>query len=433
MTPGARIAASIELVEAILPTLEQRQATPVDVLMQRYFKARRYIGAKDRGQVAQLVYYVLRRLSSLIWQLQEVGTEINARHIVLVAQQEAGGLETDYWKEDRYAPKAPDATEQGWLRAIAAGRLKKKEPDYARNNAPEWLMPELAQRFGEDTPRALAALNEEAPVDLRANTLKTTREELIQALAQEGFVAEPLALSPWGVRLMKRGPLFNTKAFRAGLFEMQDEGSQLIALVGGAKPGERVIDFCAGAGGKTLALAAQMRNKGRILALDIAAHRMADLKKRLVRAGVDNAEAHVIASESDPWLKRHKATADLVLVDAPCSGSGTWRRNPDLKWRLTPETLADLQETQANILDSAARLVKPGGRLVYATCSVLQSENEQQVSRLLANRNDFRVVPIGEIWDNPAAAREGDFLRLSPHQDGTDGFFAARLARNPAD
>jgi 16S rRNA (cytosine967-C5)-methyltransferase len=234
-----------------------------------------------------------------------------------------------------------------------------------------------------------------------------------------------------GVRLHQRFAAFNTQAFKDGWFEMQDEGSQIAALLVEAKPGEKVIDFCAGAGGKTLAIAATMQNKGRILAWDSSAARLKQMQKRLARAGVSNVVTHVLTDESDPFIKRHKDSADWVVVDAPCSGSGTWRRNPDLKWRFTPEDLQEVKALQASILASAARLVRPGGRLVYITCSVFADENLQQVKQFIETHARFKVAPVGKIWNTLAKESEGGIphLRLSPHEDGTDGFFAVVLTR----
>jgi 16S rRNA (cytosine967-C5)-methyltransferase len=290
----------------------------------------------------------------------------------------------------------------------------------------------LEEAFGEALPEAMQALSQEAPVDLRVNTLKCPGvAELIHALDKEGYTASPTPHSPVGVRLHQRFAAFNTQAFKDGWFEMQDEGSQIAALLVEAKPGEKVIDFCAGAGGKTLAIAATMQNKGRILAWDSSAARLKQMQKRLARAGVSNVVTHVLADESDPFIKRHKDSADWVVVDAPCSGSGTWRRNPDLKWRFTPEDLQEVKALQASILASAARLVRPGGRLVYITCSVFPDENLQQVKQFIETHARFKVAPVGKIWNTLAKESEGGIphLRLSPHEDGTDGFFAVVLTR----
>lgn len=305
-------------------------------------------------------------------------------------------------------------------------------PDHIRLNYPEWLDPLLRQSFGKNFEKEIQALNEQASTDLRVNTLKTNREALHKALYKEDFDTEPTKLSPIGLRLKRRAPIFTSSLFKAGHFEVQDEGSQLVALLTDAKPGMKVIDFCAGAGGKTLAIAAQMKNKGRILAWDTSEKRLAQMSQRIKRAGVDNVQTHVITSESDAFIKRHKGSADRVLVDAPCSGSGTWRRNPDLKWRFSAQDLQEVLQVQQQILQSAARLVKPGGRLIYATCSVLQEENENQILQFLKTGNNFAVVCVKKIWDKNVAGSEtdensGTYLRVTPYQNGVDGFFAAVL------
>jgi 16S rRNA (cytosine967-C5)-methyltransferase len=278
----------------------------------------------------------------------------------------------------------------------------------------------------------MPALNEQATTDLRVNTLKTTRETLQAELAKEEFFSTPGVLSPVCLRLDKRGPIFTSPLFKAGHFEVQDEGSQVVAMMVDAQPGQRVIDFCAGAGGKTLAIAAAMKNKGRILAWDTSEKRLKQIVPRLRRAGVDTVQTHVIESENDAFIKRHKQTADRVLVDAPCSGSGTWRRNPDLKWRFNRKDLDEVLAVQQSILQSASRLVKPGGRLIYATCSILLDENEHQITQFLKSVNNFRVVCAQKIWDKNSTCGENEtvsFLSLTPHEDGVDGFFAAVLER----
>jgi 16S rRNA (cytosine967-C5)-methyltransferase len=278
----------------------------------------------------------------------------------------------------------------------------------------------------------MEALNAQAPIDLRANTLKCLdAADLILALDVDGYHGVRTPISPLGVRLKKRLPAFNTQAFKDGKFEMQDEGSQLVSLLVEAKPGQKVIDFCAGAGGKTLAIAATMKNKGRILAWDISENRLSQMGKRLARAGVSTVQTHVLRDEADPFLKRHLKTADWVVVDAPCSGSGTWRRNPDLKWRFTLEDLQEIKQVQARILKSAARLVAPGGRLVYITCSLFPDENFWQVKQFLGGNPTFAVEAPNELWNKHTTLRDGiTALALSPHQDGTDGFFAAILLKD---
>ena len=437
MTPGARIQAAIELVDQILSAWTQAKRIPADKMLQSYFTSHRYIGSKDRGGVSELVYWVLRHKAALEWWLIRTDQRIHGRSYVLAAIV----LRKDYnptsiasiSKDSQFSPPPLLEEEQKMVETLVRYDIDHKDmPDHARLNYPEWMDTVLSEAFGEQKEAALKAMNEQAHTDLRVNTLKTTREALMEALNEEGFLCTATTTSPVGVRLEKRGPIFTSETFKKGWFEVQDEGSQMVALLADAQPGHRVIDFCAGAGGKTLAMAANMQNKGRIIALDTSEKRLTQLTPRLRRAGVDNIQTHLIASESDAYLKRHKQSADRVLVDAPCSGSGTWRRNPDLKWRFTQKDLDEVIALQQSILQSAMRLVKPGGRLIYATCSVLKEENEKQVAELLKTINNFKVVCAEKIWDkNPVSdAGEISYLSLTPHEDGVDGFFAAVLERN---
>jgi 16S rRNA (cytosine967-C5)-methyltransferase len=279
----------------------------------------------------------------------------------------------------------------------------------------------------------MAALCGTAALDLRVNGLKIDdREKARAALAREGVDAARTPLSPIGLRVFERVPLGTLKTFRDGFVEVQDEGSQLAALLADARPGMRVVDFCAGAGGKTLALAAAMENRGHLVACDIAAKRLERATERLRRAGASIVQRVPLTSARDKWVKRHGQGFDRVFVDAPCTGTGTWRRNPDAKWRLRPEDLADLTALQAEILDSAQRLVKPGGRLVYVTCSLLAEENEQQVAHFLAGHPAFSLLPVGPVWRaviGTEAPAESEMLRLTPARHGTDGFFVALIER----
>jgi 16S rRNA (cytosine967-C5)-methyltransferase len=305
-------------------------------------------------------------------------------------------------------------------------------PAWVRGEYPAWLEARLAEAFGERLAAEMGALRDEAPVDLRVNRLKANRETARAALAAQGLQARPTPFSPIGLRLPARTPLTAQAAFRDGLVEVQDEGSQLLALLTDARPGQSVVDFCAGAGGKTLALAAVMENKGRLVACDVNARRAERAAQRLRRAGVHNVHRRLLEGESDKWVKRHAGSFDRVLVDSPCTGSGTWRRNPDAKWRLTEGELVKLVVLQGRILASAARLVRSGGRLVYATCSLLREENEDQVAAFLVDHDAFAVVPVPEVWaatiGGPAPA-DDPFLRLTPARHGTDGFFAAVMER----
>ena len=297
-------------------------------------------------------------------------------------------------------------------------------PDPVRLEIPDWILPHLQTRFGANLDPEMAALSEPAPLDLRVNLLRGTREGAIAALAREDIEVTPTPLSPWGLRTPGRRMVTTGKAFKSGLVEIQDEGSQLIALAVGAEPEMRVCDLCAGAGGKTLAIAMTMDNRGHLVACDTSASRLDGAVKRLRRAGVHNAERHLLVT-GDKWAKRRTGSFDRVLVDAPCTGTGTWRRNPDARRTLTERDLEELVVRQASILDTAARLVKPGGRLVYATCSVLPQENELQVEAFRARHPDFTIVPAVEA----GLPGRGDFLSLTPKSHGTDGFFAAILTK----
>jgi 16S rRNA (cytosine967-C5)-methyltransferase len=300
------------------------------------------------------------------------------------------------------------------------------------NDLPDWLEPYLDRVFGRGLEREMEALNGPVPTDLRVNLLKADREEARRALAAEGVAAQPTPLSPVGLRLRERVPLGKLAAFEQGLVEVQDESSQLAALLADARPGMRVVDFCAGAGGKTLALAAGMANRGKLVACEVSQRRLDRAAGRLRRAGVTNVERRALSGERDKWVKRHAGGFDRVFADVPCLGTGTWRRNPDAKWRMTPNDLAELVERQQQILCSAARLVRPGGRLIYATCSLLREEDEAQAEAFLAATPDFTLLPVARAWEETIGRTSPggeDYLRLTPARHGTDGFFVAIFER----
>lgn len=441
MTPGARTQASIELLAEILEAWQSPMRVPADKLIDQYFKARRFMGSKDRAFVGELVYWILRHLESLRWHAEKQSvSEADARTLTLCALALRGHHSKQdivhMFSDNKYAPAPLTMQENALYKKLEKGHLfDKAMPHPVRYNYPAWLEDRLKSSLKQDCDAVLEALNKQAPTDLRANLLKTTRDQLQESLRQEGFETTPTPSSPWGLRLKKRAPIFTSNAFKQGHFEVQDEGSQMISKIVDAKPSHRVIDFCAGAGGKTLGIAATMQNKGRILAWDNSEKRLSQIHRRLKRAGVDNVQTHVILGETDAFIKRHKRTADRVLTDVPCSGSGTWRRNPDLKWRFTPEDLANITATQQAILTSAARLVKPGGRLIYATCSLLEEENARQVEKFVKNNPDFRVVCAQKIWDNVSLNNDNEpvsYLWVTPHHDGVDGFFAAVMLRKNA-
>ncbi len=439
MTPAARAQAALDLLDVLLPA-DDTPAPPADRAVADYLRGRRYIGAKDRRAIGELVYGVLRAHARLGWWLARVGATPTPRLRLIGFLMLHGGLPLAQVRQmfdgQGYAPEPLTPEEVAAAKPLGGVRLEHPDqPLDVRCEVPAWLLPQLRAALGADLQRELAALAGEAPLDLRVNALKTDRERAQAALAQEGIASALGRLSPWALRIDGRRPIAATRAFRDGLVEVQDEGSQLVAWLVGAKPGERVVDFCAGAGGKTLALAALMGNKGQILACDTLKGRLDRAAARLKRAGAFNVTRRVLSSESDPWIKRHKGGFDRVLVDAPCSGSGAWRRNPDAKWRLTPAGLEELTELQGRLLASAARLVRPGGRLVYATCSLLPAENRAQVDRFLSRREDFKLVPLAAAWAEVLPGRppvSTETLLLRPAAQGTDGFFVAVLERDAA-
>ena len=439
MTPGARLQTAIELLMEI-----DGARGAADDIVGGYFRSHRFAGAKDRAAISEHIYAVLRRRAALDWWLAELGADIasctaeyRARRRLFAALLLVQGWRLDDIKAecdgDRFRPVTLDATEMRVLRELINQPLAHgKMPDPVRYNYPAWLDGTFRSIFGPDLGREMTALEEGASLDLRANTLKATRAEALAALKSEGITAEPTPLAPNGIRVQGRIPLSTLACFKEGLIEVQDEGSQIAAAIAMARPGMRVVDFCAGAGGKTLALAADMANKGHLLACDISASRLERSAQRLRRAGVSNVERRALSSERDKWVKRHAQSYDRVFVDAPCTGTGTWRRNPDAKWRLTPQDLEELVGLQASILESAARLVKKTGRVIYATCSLLPPENTGQITAFLSRHPDFKLVAIDEVWREAIGGDcpvDGDTLRLTPARHGTDGFFVAVLER----
>lgn len=393
---------------------------PADAVVSRYFREHRNLGHADRAFVAETVFAVLRRGRSL--EARCAG-QLSDRHRLLACLAVVRG-----WSQRELAPVLK-ASEEAWLAAVKAAS-DADLPPAVRCDLPDWLYTRLESQFGADEVVPLAAaLNQPAPLDLRANTLKMSRDTLLEKLSAEGIAATAGALSPWAIRLRDKPALAKHPLFLEGAFEVQDEGSQLLGLLLEPKRGEMVVDFCAGAGGKTLLLGAMMRNTGRLYAFDVSDKRLANLKPRLARSGLSNVHPGRIEHDRDQKVKRLAGKCDRVLVDAPCSGLGTLRRNPDLKWRQSEASVAELTQKQAAILEAAARLLKPGGRLVYATCSLLAEENDAIVQGFLAANVGFRLLPASEILGRQGVEIEGEMLRLLPHRQATDGFFAAALER----
>ncbi|MBI2380082.1 MAG: RsmB/NOP family class I SAM-dependent RNA methyltransferase [Gammaproteobacteria bacterium] len=393
---------------------------PADAVLSHFFRERPKLGGRDRHVIAETVYAALRRFEFLT---AVVGEAPNPRRYAIAALLRLMGHNLR-----EIAEHLKDSEKE------LAGAIKARQPELSpvqQAELPEWLVEGMG--LAEDEMLALGrALQHAAPLDLRINSLKTKREAVLERFAAEGIAAEATPHSPLGVRLAEKMPLQKHALFTEGLVEVQDEGSQLLGLMLGARRGEMVVDFCAGAGGKTLLLAAAMANSGRVYAFDVAEKRLNNLAPRLKRSGLSNIQPVLITSETDARVKRLAGKIDRVLVDAPCSGMGTLRRNPDLKFRQSPESVAELNAKQTAILSAAASLLKPGGRLVYATCSLLPSENQAVVQAFLAAHPQFELLPAGEALGRLNEGLDmGDYLQLWPHRHNTDGFFAAALVRKP--
>ncbi|MBX3676772.1 MAG: RsmB/NOP family class I SAM-dependent RNA methyltransferase [Rhodocyclaceae bacterium] len=396
---------------------------PADAVLSKYFRDNRALGQNDRGFIAETAYAVLRRRRLLEHLL---GADVTRRRLVLAALTRLSGV------SQRQLEGVVSEKEMKWV-ADLKGRQASELTLAEQADFPDWLADRLLNHMTPQDLLALAqGLNQSAPLDLRVNPLKAEREAVLARFAEEGIAAEAGKLSPLCIRLKAKPALQKHPLYLDGTIEVQDEGSQLLGYLLAPKRGEMVADFCAGAGGKTLLLGALMRSTGRLYAFDVSDKRLARLKDRMARSGLSNVHPVVIANENDIRIKRLAGKIDRVLVDAPCSGLGTLRRNPDLKWRQTPEGVAELARKQHDILKGASRLVKKGGRLAYATCSILPEENEAIVAAFLAENADFRQVPAQEILEKQGIALAcGETLRLAPHTHGTDGFFAAVLERNP--
>jgi 16S rRNA (cytosine967-C5)-methyltransferase len=417
MHPNALLEHATELLHRVL-----QLKNPADGVVSDFFREHRELGMRERHALAETTYAVLRRRLLYRHLAQSGKGEIERRLAILGWQGNDGFLRA-----------ALSEAERLWLEQVGAVD-RSALPERLRHNLPEWLAELLQPALGEEFWPLVESLDASAPLDLRVNTFKAKRDAVQAEFAAAGIEALPTPWSPAGLRIHGKPALHKLEVFLRGDVEVQDEGSQLLALLTGARRGEMVVDFCAGAGGKTLALGAEMRNTGRLYAFDTSGHRLAALKPRLARSGLSNVYPVQIAHERDDRIKRLAGKIDRVLVDAPCSGLGTLRRNPDLKWRQSPESIAEMRIKQAAILASAARLVKPGGRLVYATCSLLTLEDEDVAAEFNAAHADFEPLPAAEALaraqvNGSETLVSGDHLRLWPHRHGTDGFFAALWTR----
>ena len=413
MHPKALLDACAELVRL---TLQFNH--PADAVVSRFFRDNRSLGPRERATLSETVFQVLRK-KLLFEHMARSGSGPKERRLAILGF--AGPRD--------FVKSALNDTEKKWLDMCDSVKPTDLMSQHI-HNLPDWLAKPLKEQLG-DTFEALAqSMQTPGTLDLRVNALNEKRSEVQKELTAAGIVSEATPYSPWGLRLQGKPSLAKVKAFERGAIEVQDEGSQLLALLLDAHRGEMVVDFCAGAGGKTLAIGAAMRNTGRLYAMDTSGHRLDALKPRLARSQLSNVHPAAIAHERDDRVKRLAGKIDRVLVDAPCSGLGTLRRNPDLKWRQKPEGIAEVAATQTAILESAARLLKSGGRLVYATCSVLPQENEDIANAFTLAHPDFVLLPVNEELNrlkvtDAESLCTGPFLRLWPHRHGTDGFFAA--------
>jgi 16S rRNA (cytosine967-C5)-methyltransferase len=395
---------------------------PADAVLRQFFRSRPELGSHDRALIAEVVYAVLRhkRLLEAIVP-QPTPRKLAIASLVKLQGMSIGSLEPVLSAEDRE-----------WLVAVKQADMESL-PAPVRLSLPDWLWQRLAAQLGEAEATALArSLLVPAPLDLRVNTLVAEREQVQRELARDGIAAQPTPFSPLGLRLADHPAINRHPLYSGGAIEVQDEGSQLLGFLLAPRRREMAVDFCAGSGGKTLLLGALMQNQGRLYAFDVSEKRLNGLKPRLKRSALSNVHPQLLASENDSKVKRLAGKIDRVLVDAPCSGLGTLRRNPDMKWRQSPDWLEELKAKQRSILESAAQLVKPGGRLVYATCSLLREENEDIVEQFMAGNSAFRLGSAQEALDQQRIALDsGTYFHIYPHRHGTDGFFAAILERQP--
>ena len=431
MIPAARIAAVIDLLS------EAPEGVPAGQVLRRGLQRRRYAGSGDRQAISALFWSVHRHVARLGWQLEQKGYAPTPRALVLAALPLVEGLPADdvsalFGGDSRHASEALDDEECALVAAFDGQPVDDDAmPRAVRLEWPEELLADVDAALGPDSDDELAVMQGEAATDIRINPLKVNHRRVVRdKLAGRGIKCHPTRLSPLGIRLVRRTRTEDLSEFRSGLFEIQDEGSQLAALLCDARPGMQVADICAGAAGKSLVMAAAMENRGRIVALDTDAGRLERGGARIRRAGIHNIER--VAVSGDWGTKRYRGKFDRVVIDAPCSGSGTWRRQVDVRWRTDAATMARLHDAQASLLEKGRAMLAPGGRIVYITCSVLRSEGEAQIERLMQDAPELEIANIAEIWRDVLAEDamppvSDGMLRLLPGRDGTDGFFMAVL------
>lgn len=426
MKPASRIAATLEILES-----PQRARVPLDKCVGDYMRNRRYIGSKDRSAVAERVYHMTRNVAKIGWWLDHVKTEDTPRNRLiawLILGEEANEKRIkDLFDGSQYAPEVLTDEEHAFASKLFDQKLVRKDMNEAViHECPTEHEEKLREMFGDDFAAEMEAMLQPATLDLRVNIFTADKEKVIGSLAKDGVSVVDGRFCPWTLKCIEKSYLAKTKALTKGWIDIQDEGSQAIAWLCAAKPGMNVLDFCAGGGGKTLALAAAMQKKGRIVAMDNNERRLENGRKRYKKAGIaDIVELRSLSEERHKkWLKRQRQTFDIVLVDAPCSGSGTWRRNPDTRWQHYGPSIEELITLQSEILEKAMRCVKPNGKLVYATCSLFREENEEQVEKFLAAHPEFEIEPV-----DATLGLGSPFMRLTPYRHATDGFFTAILKR----
>jgi len=412
---SAQLDSAVIAVRTVLP-LEY----PADAIMRRFFRENPLLGANDRAFVAETVFGILRHR----FFLESLSKQMTPRSLVLAYLIKFQGMNL------RELASLISETETKWLSEIKAIQLE-SQTLAIQAEFPEWLVEKLQSFLSDEDILSLGrSLQNAAPLDLRVNTMLAKRDQVLQTLTEESFKAGTTPYSPCGIRLTGKPAINRHQLFLSGKIEVQDEGSQLLGYLLAPKRGDMVVDFCAGAGGKTLLLGALMNSRGRLYAFDVSEKRLSNLKPRLKRSGLSNLHAQRITHENDIKVKRLAGKIDRVLIDAPCSGLGTLRRNPDLKWRQTPQSIEELKVKQAAILAAAANLLKPGGRLVYATCSFLPEENQNIIQNFLDQHPQFSLLNCSELFSQQKIAiNTGEFLQLSPQTHQTDGFFAAALTR----
>ena len=425
MTPAARTAATIKILTEI-----GRGDAPADAILADWFRGHRFAGSGDRRAIRENVYVDFRTGALRRWAVQAADGDQDSPRLRVIA-----GLALDAPDElvslfdgAGYGPPSLSADEQALAETVGKLDLA-AAPDHVNGNCPAELYPLFVDQWGAENAEELTALNQTAPVDLRVNALRATRDEAQARLAADGYDADPTPYSASGLRGTARGNFQQLGAYRAGMIDPQDESSQLVTMLVDAAPGLRVLDYCAGAGGKALALAAASGNQAEIVACDVSRSRLSHMEPRAARLGVAGVRSLAVPADQAP--EELKDWADRVLIDAPCSGTGTWRRSPDMRWRTSPETVAVYTQEQDRLLDTAATMLHAGGRIIYAVCSVLESEGRARVDAFLARHRDFQRLPIADVLGPELIARLGcdEDLVLTPKRHNTDGMYAAVLTR----